>query len=94
MFVFSPCTFASCSFITDMEVLRKKNNLIWYQMCIFLIRYCGKMLHSLIDLMNDLLKNIECGFKTKNIEDRLLSYECWKVNQHVLVLMVSIEASW
>lgn len=67
------------SYIGLIAELRKENNKNWYNLCSFAMKYCGKLLHSEIEIMNMILHNVEAGFKTKTVQDRLASYDCWKV---------------
>ncbi|XP_022907661.2 cytadherence high molecular weight protein 2-like isoform X1 [Onthophagus taurus] len=66
-------------YIMIIEDLRKSNNRIWYDLCMFTLKYFGKLMHNEIGLLNALLSNIEYGFKSKIVEDKILSFECWKV---------------
>ncbi|GJQ75562.1 hypothetical protein Trydic_g17644 [Trypoxylus dichotomus] len=71
------------SYVGKIDELRIQNNMDWYKLCMFTMKYCGKLLHSEIELTNIILHYVEIGFKTKTVQDRLLSYDCWKLRTKV-----------
>lgn len=51
----------------------------WQNILMLLIKCCGKILHSNVDVTNSLLKVIENAFRSKFIEEKSTAYDCWKV---------------
>lgn len=77
----------------------------WHDIWTLLIRYLGRHLHNDIQLANCMLKIIERSFR--NPQDRLMSYDCWKIlidtysndvphilnQKHIKLLMAPLKAN-
>uniref|UniRef100_A0A1Y1KP09 Telomere-associated protein Rif1 N-terminal domain-containing protein n=1 Tax=Photinus pyralis TaxID=7054 RepID=A0A1Y1KP09_PHOPY len=65
-------------YIKRIGVIRNQNDPSWSKLVKFLLKCFGKVIHSCVDLMNNILKIVEGAFRSHNLDDRYYAYECWK----------------
>ncbi|KAK4875071.1 hypothetical protein RN001_011493 [Aquatica leii] len=66
------------SYIPRIMELMTGKDINWSNLFKFILKCFGKLLHTQVDLINDLLKAVEMAFRSFNLEDRFQAFECWK----------------